>query len=92
MVYTTKTYKLKNLKPSEAVKFLIEHDFELIHRKGSHIYFYKEINGREYAPQVINNYKHIYLKNVERMIKKSGIPKEEWIKELRPRIYKRLKK
>lgn len=89
---TVKSFKFKNLSPNEAKRFLIRHDFELVVVEGSHFHFFKEIQGKVYTPWVIDNNKQIYWQNVEIMINKSGIPKEEWIKELCLKDYRSLKK
>jgi len=73
--------KVKNLKPRKCVKFLQKRGWELINRNATHLTFHKVIDGKDCFCQVIWNNKTIYWKNADLMIKKSGIPKKEWIKE-----------
>ena len=71
-----------NIRPDQAMKFLESRDWGLFNIKGSHFTFVKkDENGRNLFCQVIANNKTIYWKNAKEMIKKSGIPEEEWLKE-----------
>jgi len=73
--------RLNNIKPKKAMKFLKKNGWEHINTKGTHYTLHKEDeNGNDLFCQVITNNKTIYWKNAARMIKKSKIPIEEWIK------------
>jgi len=72
--------RLNNIKPKDAMKFLEQHDWLFVNTKGTHHTFHKnDENGKDMFCQVIANCKTIYWKNAKEMIKKSGIPEEEWI-------------
>lgn len=73
--------RLNNIRPEKARKFLEERGWELTNIKGTHCTYYKkDENGNDIFCQVITNDKTIHWKNAALMIKKSGIPEEEWIK------------
>lgn len=92
MARTVKSFKIKNLSPSKAKKFLLDHGFKLSNIDGDHFTYYKKVGSQEFMPQIIDNNKQLYWKNVETMIRKSSVPKSEWIKELFPKDYRQLKK
>jgi predicted RNA binding protein YcfA (HicA-like mRNA interferase family) len=72
--------KIKNLKPAKCEKLLLKNGWQFINQEGTHSTFMKTINGKNIYCQVIWNNKTIYWKNADTMIKKSGIPESEWIK------------
>ncbi|MBI2616613.1 hypothetical protein HYW55_00590 [Candidatus Gottesmanbacteria bacterium] len=73
--------KVNNLRPEKAARFLINRGWEFINREGTHETYIKNENGITKSVQVIFNYKTIHWKNVKEMVKRTGIPEEEWIKE-----------
>ena len=73
--------KLNNIRPEKAAKFLEKRGWELVNREGTHeTYFFTEKDGTIRDVQVIYNYKTIHWKNVKEMVKRTGIPEEEWRK------------
>jgi len=73
--------KINNLRPEKAAKFLVKCGWQFINREGSHETYCKtDENGEVKLVQVIYNYKTIHWKNAKEMIRKSGIPEKEWLK------------
>ncbi len=73
--------RLNNIRPEEACRFLVNHGWTFYNRKGSHITYAKMVNNRCCFCQVIDNNSTIYWKNVNEMMRKSLIPKEDWVEE-----------
>lgn len=73
--------RVNNLRPEKCAKFLIDNGWEFVNREGTHETYYKvDEDGKVHFVQVICNNKTIYWKNAAEMIKRSGIPGKEWIK------------
>ncbi len=73
--------KLNNIRPAKAAKFLEKRGWEFVNREGTHAtYLFTDERGNTKSVQVIYNSKTIYWKNMKEMVKRTGIPEEEWKK------------
>lgn len=73
--------KLNNCRPEKVAKYLLKKGWEFENREGTHeTYFFTDENGETKSVQVIYNYKTIHWKNMKEVIKRTGIPEEEWLK------------
>lgn len=71
-----------NLKPSKCKKFLEDNGWEFGNQEGSHSTYTKTINGNILFVQIVSHDgRNIYWQNAKVMIKRSGIPEKEWIRE-----------
>lgn len=70
----------KNLNPAKCIKFVQKRGCVFVNREGSHITFMNKVNGKDNLFQIIDNSNPMYPPNAKVMIKKSGIPEEEWLK------------
>jgi len=75
----SKKIKIVPEKPERAIKKLKKNGFTLKNKVGSHFYFYKEKNGKEWLACVFIHPKELGKPAIKNIIRNSGKTNEEWI-------------